>query len=156
MSKMPSRITSQQLDLFSMVEKLHDACSTDRKPIPGSCNISALIRAGISDALKNCTLSRYHVAAKMSELLGREITKAQLDAFSAESKDGHRFPLEYLPAFIMATGDMSLMRMLAEQCNGYFIQNEDALKLELGKIADEERQLKERRRAIQTILKGDS
>jgi hypothetical protein len=37
-------------------------------------------------------LSRYQVAAKMSELLDVDITKTMLDSWTAESKEQHRFP----------------------------------------------------------------
>ena len=44
----------------------------------------------------------------MSDLVGREVSKTMLDAYTSESKEGHRLPAELLPAFCEATGDRLL------------------------------------------------
>lgn len=99
-------------------------------------------------------LSRYQIAGRMSEALNRDITKFQLDSFSAESKEHHRFPLEYLPAFTRATGDSALVRLVASRCNGQFVETEDSLRLELGRIADAEQELRARKKMVATLLEG--
>ncbi len=76
-------------------------------------DIATAVRQTVSEAIRESGLSRYDVASRMSEYLGREITKAQLDSFSAESKDGHRFPLEYVPAFCHATRNYDLVQLTA-------------------------------------------
>lgn len=63
-------------------------------PIPGALNMSTEMRGLVSNILKDCPKSRFEVAARMSELTGVEITKYQLDSWTAESRDGWRFPLE--------------------------------------------------------------
>lgn len=147
-----SRSDSYQIDFLNVLDRFNRSnCS---ECTPGCFDISKSIRAIITDSLKHTSLSRHQVAARMSELLGREITKAQLDAFSAESKENHRFPLEYLPAFVEATGDRSLIRFIAEKCMGYYIENADALHLELGRIHEQEKVLKDRKRAISSVLGG--
>jgi hypothetical protein len=113
------------------------------------------IRCRITAALKRCPLSRHHVAAKMDELLGKDITKAMLDSWSAESKEAHRFPLEYLPAFVEATGDRSLLRMICELSGGRFVDNDETLKLELGRISAQEQSLKFRKRSIVNMLQQE-
>lgn len=138
-----------QLNLFEVIEKLNGSDSSQKS---GCMDIGSSIRAYITQALKTSPLSRYQVAARMSELLGKDITKAQLDAFSAESKDGHRFPLEYLPAFVDATGDRSLLHLIADKTSGYYIENADALRLELGRLTETEKQIRERKRVITSFL----
>jgi hypothetical protein len=84
----------------------------------------------------------------MSEYVGKSITKEILDSWTAESKENHRFPLVYLPAFSVACEDSSIIRELAEECGGHYIVSEDALRLELGKIEEKEQELNKRKKAI--------
>jgi hypothetical protein len=149
---MSRSLDSYPIDFLSVLDSFNRSSSSEC--IPGCYDISRSIRAIITDSLRQSPKSRHQVAARMSELLGREITKAQLDAFSAESKENHRFPLEYLPAFVEATGDRSLIRFIAEKCMGYYIENADALHLELGRIHEQEKVLKDRKRIISSILGG--
>lgn len=60
-------------------------------PLPGALNFNLQLRHLLSEALKACPLSRIEVAARMSELTGDTITKHQLDAWTAESREGWRF-----------------------------------------------------------------
>ena len=46
---------------------------------PGSFDVSMKLKTAITDAIKRCNLSRYDVAAKVSELTGHDLTKAMLD-----------------------------------------------------------------------------
>lgn len=119
----------------------------------GKYNIDIRLRELLTSALKRSSLSRYEVAGKMSELLGVEITKSQLDSWTAESKEFHRFPFAYSAAFCMAAGDRSILRLNAELCGGYYIESEDAIRLELGKIEEQKQSLAEREQAIREYLK---
>lgn len=83
---------------------LFDVLSLPAAPGPGSFHIQNQLKEEISKGLRLCRLSRYEVAAKMSEMLGYEITKTMLDAYTAESKENHRFPAEWLAPFCIVTG----------------------------------------------------
>jgi len=85
------------------------------RTIPGSQNISIEIRHLLSDVLKKCPKSRYEIAARMSELLGVEISKHQLDSWTADSRDGWRFPLEYITAFEAACDTYEITEYIASQ-----------------------------------------
>lgn len=89
---------SNQLSLFEIIQKLSKEAKTETTKA-GSFNIDVRLRHLISDAIKNSPLSRELIAGKMSELLGVEITKSQIDSWSAESKENHRFPFAYSAAF---------------------------------------------------------
>ncbi len=156
MTKKAPKIGTGQLNIFDLIKEVsrRQAEASAHPQTAGKASIDAAIRAIISSALKRCPLSRYEVAAKMSEILGVEITKAQLDSWSAESKDQHRFPLVYAGAFCQATGDKALARYMAELCGGYYIEGEDAVRLELGKIEEEKERLARRESAIREFLNG--
>jgi hypothetical protein len=84
----------------------------------GSLDVALQLRATLSEALRESTQSRHQVAARMSELTGADISKTMLDSWTAESKEAHRFPVEYLVAFEVATGSTLLTELIAQK-RGY-------------------------------------
>lgn len=153
---MKVRIDTDQLNIFDLIREISkkQAEAASQPQTHGKASIDAAVRALISEALKKCPLSRYEVAAKMSEILGVEITKAQIDSWSAESKENHRFPYIYTGAFCMATGDKALARYMSDLCGGYFIEGEDVIRLELGKIEEQKQELAKKERAIREFLEN--
>ena len=141
---------NSQLSFLDLLEDLRPKTSDS-----ASFNIDLQLRDAITRAIKDCPHSRYQIAAKMSELLGIEITKSMLDSWTAESKEGiYRFPACYLPAFCRALGNIEPLRIMADLLGAYVIEGEDALLTQLGKIKDQKDQLLEKERAIKTILQG--
>ncbi len=123
---MKSRHDSLTLDLFEV--------PVPTSPMPGALNFSHQLRRLLSDLLKNSTNSREIVAARMSELTGETITKHQLDSWTAESRDGWRFPLEYLPAFEVAVETTGLIAWAASIRGGKILMGKEALDAEIGKL----------------------
>ena len=116
----------QTLDLFEV--------PTPRSPLPGALEVGLAVRHLLSDVLKASSLSRFEVAARMSELLGHEVSKHQLDAWTAESREGWRFPLEYLPALEVALETHSLTGWLAELRGCTVLVGREALDAKIGKL----------------------
>lgn len=143
-----------QLDIFDLIKHLAEIQkpSHDNGAVEGSLDLDSQIREAISKSLKHCKYDRYGVAAKMSRLMAKEVTKSMLDSWSAESKDSNRFPLSYLSSLITATEDKSILRLLCEKAGGYFIESEDALRLELGKLEEQVKEIEEKRKAITEYL----
>ena len=104
------------------------------RPIPGALNFSHPLRHLLSDLLKHCPHSREIIAARMSELTGEAITKHQLDSWTAESREGWRFPLEYLPAFEVAVETTGLIAWVANVRGGKILMGKEALDAEIGKL----------------------
>jgi hypothetical protein len=143
-----------QGSIFEIIEKIErdKTASHGQAAFPGQMNLDAPIRELITEALKRTSLSRYEVAGQMSRLLGKEITKAQLDSWSAESKGNNRFPLAYTGAFVRVTGNKELLRLVCANAGGFYIENEDALRLELGRIYEEKKELEAKEGLIRNIL----
>lgn len=119
-----------------------------------SFNIDLRLRDAISQAIKDCPHSRFQIAAKMSELLGVEITKSMIDSWTAESREGlYRFPACYLPAFCHVVGSLEPLRIMADLLGGYVIESRDALLTKLGKIKEEKRMLSEEEKAVESLLR---
>jgi hypothetical protein len=105
-----------------------------RNPMPGALAVGSTLRGLISDLLKASTLSRFEVASRMSDLTGQEITKHQLDAWTAESREAWRFPLEYLPALEVALETHVLTAWLAGLRGCKVLVGKEALDAEIGKL----------------------
>ena len=86
----------------------------------------------MSDALKNH--DRFEVAAKMSKLLGREISKHMLDAYTAESREDHIPPLDTAIAFDLAIGSSALAELFARKVGAKLVFGREALDTRLGKL----------------------
>jgi hypothetical protein len=114
-----------------------------RAALPGALDIGKQLRALISRLLKASPLDRYAVAARMSETLGQEVSKHQLDSWTAESREGWRFPLEYLPAFEAALETHDVTAWIADLRGCAEIGKLERIKEEAGR---EIKRLKQTRR----------
>ncbi len=141
MPKLKKRLDNpDQLSIFEILSEQGGAEAS-----PGSLDVDRRFRESVSAALKTCPPSRYQVAARMSELTGCDITKSMLDSWTAESKEGHRFPAIFLPAFCEATGQMEPLAMLGQMANVFVVEGPDALRAD---IRRDEEQIKEIRKRI--------
>ena len=141
---------ANQMSIFDHVRE----CEAQRYmgPQPGSFNIANQLRGEISEGLRRSGTSRFEVAARMSELCGVEISKSQLDSWTAESKEYHRFPAEYLAAFCHVTGYVEPLRVMAQMVRCYLLESKDALMAELGKIDQTKRELSKREKAVRDLI----
>lgn len=126
-------------------------------PVPtpalaGSLDLDAALRAAICDAIKHSELDRLGVAAEMSRLTGRPISKAMLDAYTGESRGDHNFPLRYAVAFEVATGSYCLTQLLAKQRGCKVLVGEEALLAGLGRLDQMEAELKAQKAALKQYL----
>lgn len=115
---------------------------TDALP-PNHCDDDSLVRGLITDAIRRSTKSRAQIAEEMSHLLGQEVTEAQLNAFTAPSKTGHRWPSAWDRAFCHATGDFRLLTKKAELAGFRVVSVEEYQYLQLGKTYIEQKRAAE-------------
>lgn len=122
-------------------------------PPPGSLDIDAKLRAAISEDLKHAKdqngreISRYEVAAKMSDLVGQEITASMLYNWTAESHDKNNFPLKLLPAFVAATRGRKTVELACRECGLIAMLGAEALRAEVSQLDEEiERLIVERKK----------
>lgn len=141
------------------MKRAADDQTPDLFPIPapaplaeGSLNFAIQLRALLSSILKDCPHSRYQVAARMSELLGCDLSKHQLDAWTAESREPWRFPLEYVPAFEAACESNALTEWLVLKRGGQVLFGKEALMAEMGRLQrlhdDNQRRIKALRKQM--------
>jgi len=120
----------------------------------GSLNYAVELCGVLSAALKRTEKTRYAVAARMSELLGQEVSKYQIDAWTAESREGHRFPFEFAAAFEVACDTTDLQTLLGRKRGSRILVGEDALLTELGRIEKMKGELALRERALKDRIRG--
>lgn len=130
MIKLKKRIDTRQMSLFDLIQEQ----SKNATPATGSMDIDKPFREAISAALKACPLSRYQVAARMSELTGTDITKTMLDSWTAESKEMHRFPAIFLPSFCEAVKSSDPLKMLGKSSGVFVMPGPDALRSEIQQL----------------------
>lgn len=118
-----------------------------------SMHYSREVAHQVSALLAGSGLSRYQVAARMSELAGREVSKYMLDAYSAESREAYNLPLWEVPALEVACGGHGLTTWLACKRGARLLVGRDALDAELGKLErlrdEASRKIKELKRVLE-------
>lgn len=122
-----------------------------------SCSLQ--LRHVLNEALKRSAHNRTTIAALMSELTGERITKAQIDAWTSESKSAWRFPFEYAAAFEAACGARctDLQALLCSLRGTAVLTGRDVLYAELGRITElEEQTLKVRKQEIRQLLRENN
>ncbi|MBW7901222.1 MAG: hypothetical protein H3C26_07085 [Rhodocyclaceae bacterium] len=116
--------------------------------LPGALDYSLAVRRLLVEAIKTSDLNASQVAARMAELVGAPISEHQLHAWTAPSREGWRFPLEYLPAFEVAVETTALTAWLASVRGGKVLMGKEALDAEIGKL---ERQKEDAARKIRQL-----
>ena len=99
---------------------------------PGGLSCRSEIAHAMSDALIGH--DRYEIAAKMSKLLGREISKHMLDAYTAESREDHIPPFDTAIAFDLATESRVMAELFASKIGAKMAVGKEALDAKLGKL----------------------
>ena len=142
-----------QMSLLDLLTQAQAATRREPSSEEGAANVRERLRLALCMAIKKCPLSRWEIAGRMSHLLGCEISKYQIDAWTAESKDGHRLPGEYLPAFCLVTADHGPLRLLAETAGLFALPGPDALRSEIRRLEEESRRINQERRKRELFLK---
>ena len=153
MSNRGKRIDAKkQGSLFDLLKQTFDQERLFSGPGAGSLNMAHRLRGALNQALKDAADSRELVAGRMSELTGTTITKAQIDAWTAEAKP-HRMPAEYLPAFCVATGSNDPLRILGEAAGVFVLRGPDAIRAEIQQLTEKDKKVKAEIRKRELFLK---
>lgn len=120
---------------------------------PGSMNYSREIAHVMSKAIKDCPHDRIEIAARMSRLLGEEVTVSMLDTWTAGSKEGHIPNFERAIAFDAATESYALSEFHAGKLGCRVLQGKENLHAELGRMEDMRDQLAQQIKTVRAHLK---
>lgn len=89
-------------------------------------------RRELKAAIDESGMDRYEVAARMSRLLGREITKTHIDQWTAMSTVQRRIHADSLKALCEITGNWSALKLLVESCGFRMLTQDEAIYAEYG------------------------
>ncbi len=93
-----------------------------------------LVASAVGRILKEDPRSRYEVAAGVSAILDDDVSKAMIDAYSAEAKDGHNISFARFLALICETQRYDILDALCQQIGCKVLVGEEVLTAELGHI----------------------
>lgn len=120
------------------------------QPAPASMDYDKEIRHLLSAALKETKNSRFEVCARMSELIGHEITISMLNSWTAESREAWRFPLAYATAFEIACDTFCLTEYQARKRGCKVYAGDEVRQAEIGRL---ESQMGELAAKLKTLKK---
>ncbi|MBF0646413.1 hypothetical protein HTZ97_09400 [Desulfuromonas acetoxidans] len=151
MTKRHVPVDDGQLSLLDLIKESEELRRST--PSEGSMNIHSRFCHVLTQAIKDSGYSRFEIAGRMSHLLGIEITKFMIDSWTSESKEGHRIPAEYLPAFCSATESRESIQILSELGGMFCLPGPEALRAEIHKLSEEEKQIRIEKRKREQFLK---
>lgn len=100
---------------------------------PGALQYDQRMRQLLNEAIKRCVLDRDEIAERVTRLVGRSITKAQIDAWTGASRP-HRFPGDLIPAMCVVLGNVVLLEGLAEAAGCKLIERNELQLARLGQL----------------------
>lgn len=106
----------------------------------GSMDVSLAFRAAFSKVISRCRDSRYQIAAKLSELTKRNISKDSLDKYTSSNLD-YGLRAEDLPATIAVTGSLDHVQALLDPVGCAVIGPEDNKLLKLARLTQQRNHL---------------
>lgn len=125
---------------------------------PGTLGCRIEIAATMTEALERAHkrgITREQVASRMAYHLGEKFSVASLNGYTAPSHTERDISLVRAMAFDAALGEDALLSLYAtKRGDRRVITANEAAYIELGHIHQEEKELAERKRALQIILKS--
>ena len=114
------------LDLFAVPQP--------HRPIPASMDHRATVAHLVADMLKAADGDRYAIAAEMSRLTGKDISKAMLDAYTSEARDAWNLPYWLGVVLERACQSHVLTTWSADVHGGRLLLGKDNLAAQLGRL----------------------
>lgn len=107
------------------------------------------MKRAMARAIRECPYDRPTVAARMAQYLGLpSISKAMLDAYTAESKAGHDITLPRFAAFVHATGAMWLWDEAVSEQGATVLVGDEARLAEIARLQQEGEAIKAELRTL--------
>lgn len=101
---------------------------------PGSQDYCSEVAHLVSQALASAGVDRIEVAARMTRLSGRDVSKDMLYGYTAESRDRYNLPFYLAPVLEAACETHILTHWLADKRGGQLLVGKAALDAEIGKL----------------------
>mgnify|MGYP001171398043 CR=1 FL=1 len=120
-------------------------------PVAGVASLAGLeqrICSTVGTILNSDERSRWEIAARMSELLGEDVSKSMLDAYASPAREEHKVPMSRFFALVAVTDRQDLLDPLLREIGAALLVGEEVLTARLGHIDRHIEHLKAERRRI--------
>lgn len=122
------------------------------EPNPASMHYAQEVAILLGHMFADSGLNRYQIAAEMSRLTGREVSKYMLDAWTAESRDAYNIPFYAVAAAESACKSHLMSGWLAQKRGAKLAIGRDALNAEYGKLKAASDDIKKRMHALEKLM----
>lgn len=103
-------------------------------------------------AIRECPHDRPTIAARMAQYLGLAgISKAMLDAYTAESKTGHDISVLRFSAFVHATGATWLWDVVVADHGATLLIGDEARLAEVARLQQEQEEIKAELKRLRSV-----
>jgi hypothetical protein len=129
-------VDPRQSDFLALLGTPHPELITIPAPPatdPGAMDMDQRLRQLLNEAIKASPHSREKIAAMVSSLANRPITKPMIDCWTGAGRP-HRFPADLIPAFCQALGNAVLLRGLAEASGCHVIERDAARDIRIAQL----------------------
>lgn len=156
MAQRQSDFTSDQPDLFQHLETPALAGPNNAPPLDLERELIGAMCAAMREARRLHGWGRDQIVDRMNLCLdgASRVTRRQLDAWMAASKEYHRAPAAWLPAFCWATQCLAPLHVLLHPLGLEAADARDQHALRLGQINLTRAQLAREERALRAKLGG--
>lgn len=137
-----------QMSLFDLLRQDREERAASR---PGRLDIRAQNIAAIKHAIRHAPKSRETIADEMTELSGERVTLSMINNWTSDSHP-HEMPARFYPAFCVATGNNDLVRIQAESVGIFTLPGPDALRAEIRRYEESERDARREKRKREILL----
>jgi hypothetical protein len=149
-----AKSNSSQMSLLDLLKE------NEIRALPkGSMAIGKEFKEALSDDIRRAKdergkeISRAQVAARMTDLIGEEVTLSMVNNWTATSHE-HELPASFLPAFIQATGGQrSAAEAISRHSGLYLLPGPEALRAEIQRFDEQIKEAQSAKRARLSFLR---
>lgn len=120
--------------------------------LPGQMDYRAQVAHLVSEILKSSVSDRFDIAARMSRLTGKDVSKNMLDAYASDAREDHNLPLYLAPALETVCESHLLTAWITDVRGGRLLIGREALNAELGKLERARDEAGKRIRQLKTLM----
>lgn len=113
----------------------------------------------VGSVLNSDPRPREVIAAEMSVLLGEDVSRAMLDAYSSPARDGHKVPFSRLLALVVVTGRQDLLDPLMREGGMAVLVGEEVHTARIGHISKQIKELQAELKALSAsapLIRGEN
>lgn len=120
---------------------------------PCSMDYRATVAHLVSEMLRDTRRDRYDIAAAVSRLTGKDVSKYMLDAYTSEAREEHNLPAWLIAPLEAACGSHAVTHWLAEVRGGRLLVGKETLMHDLARAEQLRDEADEAVRVLRARLK---